>query len=386
MPPFAPRLHALAGKGAWAECMRLCRFARDPAVWAALAGIALKERELSTAEAAFAAIQAADRVEFVQHLRQIPTGEAGRSLQLRASSRKTSAARVCAQRPLHVVCHASFLRSGGPVLPPRAEEGRSAELAAFAGEFEAGEDLLLRAGLIYRALDLNMALVRGRRMQRRPQRAHLSPLRTTRAVAPGCSSAGRARWSWRSSTRRTWTRCYCGASSTSRPRASRRRTGSSCSSRGRCGGAQARPRPRWDCTFASLQSAAWLFRTPRRLGAGPARPGGHRQQGAAGDRGGGRTGGSETIPAARSRRRVDIAIVSATGVTCLNVTCQSEPLNPLGVTPARPPARCGMTVTIACERPCYRRFPVASCTLLWVLRISCVRWTSSASPIVASLA
>lgn len=74
--PFAVRLHAMAAQGKWAECMRLCRFARDDSLWAALAGLALGQRELSTAEMAYAAVQAADRVEFIQHLRGIPTGEA----------------------------------------------------------------------------------------------------------------------------------------------------------------------------------------------------------------------------------------------------------------------------------------------------------------------
>jgi len=111
--PFAGRLHALAAGGKWGECTRLCRFAKDPSLWATLAGLALAERELSTAESAYGAIQQADRVEFIQHLREVPT-----------------------------------------------EEGRAAELSVFAGEFEVGEEILLRAGLVWRALDLNMAMFR----------------------------------------------------------------------------------------------------------------------------------------------------------------------------------------------------------------------------------
>jgi intraflagellar transport protein 80 len=116
VPPFAIRLHQLAQKGQWAESLRLCRFAKEKGLWACLAGLALRARELDSAELAYAAIDAVDRVEFMSHLQSI-----------------------------------------------RSEEGRTAELAVFFGDVDTGEETLLRANLIWRALDLNMSLFRWER-------------------------------------------------------------------------------------------------------------------------------------------------------------------------------------------------------------------------------
>ena len=76
----------------------------------------MRARELDSAELAYAAIDAVDRVEFMSHLQSI-----------------------------------------------RSEEGRTAELAVFFGDVDTGEETLLRANLIWRALDLNMSLFRWER-------------------------------------------------------------------------------------------------------------------------------------------------------------------------------------------------------------------------------
>ena len=42
----------------------MCRFVKDPVLWACLAGLAVHSKHLDTAEVAYAAIQEADKVVF----------------------------------------------------------------------------------------------------------------------------------------------------------------------------------------------------------------------------------------------------------------------------------------------------------------------------------
>ena len=51
-------LHSVrtGGQGSLEASVRLCRFVKDPALWAVLAGIAAEARDLTTAETAYAAI------------------------------------------------------------------------------------------------------------------------------------------------------------------------------------------------------------------------------------------------------------------------------------------------------------------------------------------
>lgn len=46
--------------------MRLCRFIKDPTMWATLAAMAMASKELHTAETAFAAIDEVDKAHFVR--------------------------------------------------------------------------------------------------------------------------------------------------------------------------------------------------------------------------------------------------------------------------------------------------------------------------------
>jgi hypothetical protein len=55
----------------------LLRFSQDPAVWACLAALAMAAGELPTAEAAYAAIDAVDKLQFVLHLRGKTAAAAG---------------------------------------------------------------------------------------------------------------------------------------------------------------------------------------------------------------------------------------------------------------------------------------------------------------------
>lgn len=57
--------------------LALCRFSHDAAVWACLAALSMAAGELSTAEVAFAAIDAVDKLQYVLHLRSLAGGAAG---------------------------------------------------------------------------------------------------------------------------------------------------------------------------------------------------------------------------------------------------------------------------------------------------------------------
>lgn len=55
----------------------VCRFTHDAALWACLAALSMAAGELATAEAAFAAIDAVDKLQFVLHLKGLQAGGAG---------------------------------------------------------------------------------------------------------------------------------------------------------------------------------------------------------------------------------------------------------------------------------------------------------------------
>ena len=86
-------------------------FAQEESLWACLAIMATKAKELNAAEIAYAAVNAIDKVEFLQRVKAIPT-----------------------------------------------PEGRNAELALFSGQAEEAAAILLQAGLIYRLIDLHTRL------------------------------------------------------------------------------------------------------------------------------------------------------------------------------------------------------------------------------------
>jgi hypothetical protein len=65
----------------------MCRFVKDPQMWATLAAMAMAAKELNTAETAFAAIDEVDKTHFVRKVKQIPTEE-GRNAELAVYRRK----------------------------------------------------------------------------------------------------------------------------------------------------------------------------------------------------------------------------------------------------------------------------------------------------------
>ena len=106
-------LHHLVTSGRWNEAVRLCRFAKENTLWACLAAMSVQEKDLATAEIAYAAIQEADKVECIGDIKSIPS-----------------------------------------------KDVRAAEMALFCGSIAEPEAAFLHAGMVYRAIQLNMDLFR----------------------------------------------------------------------------------------------------------------------------------------------------------------------------------------------------------------------------------
>merc|ERR1711924_28373 len=95
----------------WEAATRLARFVKDPSLWACLAAMAINGQDLGTAEVAFAAIDEVDKLQYILYIKDIPS-----------------------------------------------PEGVAAELALFRRRPEEAEQILLTAGLHYRAIKLNIKL------------------------------------------------------------------------------------------------------------------------------------------------------------------------------------------------------------------------------------
>mmetsp|Transcript_23633 Transcript_23633/g.74274 ORF Transcript_23633/g.74274 Transcript_23633/m.74274 type:complete len:624 (-) Transcript_23633:291-2162(-) len=113
-----PLLYEYAAGQRWNEAVRLCRFLREDAMWAALAAMAIRDRHLETAETALAAISEVDKLQYILYIKDVPS-----------------------------------------------EEGRNAELALFMRRPDEAENILLQASppLTYRAIMMNIALFRWER-------------------------------------------------------------------------------------------------------------------------------------------------------------------------------------------------------------------------------
>jgi len=116
--PYPPMLYGFVKKKQWEVAIRLCRFVNSKPMWAALAGLAIAERQLDAAEIALATIGELDKVQYICMIKEIPSSE-----------------------------------------------GRNAELALYRGAPDEAEEILLQTKppLIYRAVDLNIRLFRWER-------------------------------------------------------------------------------------------------------------------------------------------------------------------------------------------------------------------------------
>ncbi len=79
--PYPLLLFEYREKNDWESCVRLCRFVQDRELWACLASMAIDGNELNTAEVAFAAIEEVDKLQFIAHIKEIPSIE-GRNAEL----------------------------------------------------------------------------------------------------------------------------------------------------------------------------------------------------------------------------------------------------------------------------------------------------------------
>jgi intraflagellar transport protein 80 len=79
--PYPPLLYENVQAGNWEQAIRLCRFVKDAPLWACLAAMSIYGRELNAAEVAYAAIDQVEKVQFILHIKEIPTNE-GRNAEL----------------------------------------------------------------------------------------------------------------------------------------------------------------------------------------------------------------------------------------------------------------------------------------------------------------
>lgn len=101
--PYPTALYGIVQKHMWEQAIQLCRYVKDATLWACLAVMALADKELSTAEVAFAAIDEVAKLQLVLNIKEIPTDE-GRNAELALWRRRPDEAeqillQVCAALP-----------------------------------------------------------------------------------------------------------------------------------------------------------------------------------------------------------------------------------------------------------------------------------------------
>ncbi len=95
--PFPAMLERHAAKKEWDAALRLCRYVKSPQLWACLAVLSVGARDLATAEVAYAAIDAVDKLAFMSHIRELPTPEAREAEILLFQRRRAEAITVLVQ-------------------------------------------------------------------------------------------------------------------------------------------------------------------------------------------------------------------------------------------------------------------------------------------------
>lgn len=111
--PYPKMLYEHVDKADFEKAIRLCRFVKEQTLWACLAAMSIYCRELNTVEIALAAIDEADKVQFVNYIKELPS-----------------------------------------------EPSRNAALALYCKKVNEAEQILLQARLYYRAIKLNIKLYR----------------------------------------------------------------------------------------------------------------------------------------------------------------------------------------------------------------------------------
>ena len=109
--PYPRVLYEHIDKADFEKAIRLCRFVKEATLWATLAAMAIYQRELNTVEIALAAIDEADKVQFINYVKELPS-----------------------------------------------EPSRNAALAVYQKKIPEAEQILLQARLYYRAIKLNIKM------------------------------------------------------------------------------------------------------------------------------------------------------------------------------------------------------------------------------------
>ncbi|XP_066097692.1 intraflagellar transport protein 80 homolog isoform X3 [Saccopteryx bilineata] len=109
--PYPAILHEYISSSKWEDAVRLCRFVKEQTLWACLAAMAVANRDMTTAEIAYAAISEIDKVRYISSIKDLPS-----------------------------------------------KESKMAHILMFSGNIQEAEIVLLQAGLIYQAIQININL------------------------------------------------------------------------------------------------------------------------------------------------------------------------------------------------------------------------------------
>ncbi|XP_070439084.1 intraflagellar transport protein 80 homolog isoform X1 [Equus przewalskii] len=109
--PYPAILHEYVSSSKWEDAVRLCRFVKEQTMWACLAAMAVANRDMTTAEIAYAAIGEIDKVQYINFIKDLPS-----------------------------------------------KESKMAHILMFSGNMQEAEIILLQAGLVYQAIQININL------------------------------------------------------------------------------------------------------------------------------------------------------------------------------------------------------------------------------------
>merc|ERR1719454_53113 len=109
--PYPKMLYEHVDKADFEKAIRMCRFVKEHTLWACLAAMSIYCRELNTVEIALAAIDEADKVQFINYIKELPS-----------------------------------------------EPSRNAALALYCKKYQEAEQILMSARLFYRAIKLNIKM------------------------------------------------------------------------------------------------------------------------------------------------------------------------------------------------------------------------------------
>ncbi|MEJ1277606.1 intraflagellar transport 80 [Cricetulus griseus] len=109
--PYPAILHEYVSSSKWEDAVRLCRFVKEQSMWACLAAMAVANRDMITAEIAYAAIGEIDKVRYINAIKDLPS-----------------------------------------------KESKMAHILMFSGNIQEAETVLLQGGLIYQAIQININL------------------------------------------------------------------------------------------------------------------------------------------------------------------------------------------------------------------------------------